>query len=45
MATINEGLVALTELRSDVETHAWQLDEYEHWRQRCVRRAGQAPTP
>ncbi|MCX5190993.1 hypothetical protein [Streptomyces sp. NBC_00268] len=30
MATINEGLVALTELRSDVETHAWQLDEYEH---------------
>ncbi|GCB53446.1 hypothetical protein [Streptomyces sp. NL15-2K] len=30
MATINEVLAALTELRSDLETHAWQPDEYEH---------------
>ncbi len=28
MATINEVLAALTEVRSDLETHAWQPDEY-----------------
>ncbi|WP_331720295.1 hypothetical protein OG985_50175 (plasmid) [Streptomyces sp. NBC_00289] len=30
MATINEVLAALAELRSDLETHAWQPDEHEH---------------
>ncbi|MDQ0757553.1 hypothetical protein [Streptomyces canus] len=30
MVTINEVLAALTELRSDLETHAWQPDEHEH---------------
>ncbi|WP_406164004.1 hypothetical protein OG806_48955 [Streptomyces sp. NBC_00882] len=30
MATINEVLAALTELRSDLEIHAWQPDEHEH---------------
>ncbi|MFE2214418.1 hypothetical protein ACFW93_20995 [Streptomyces canus] len=30
MATINEVPAALTELRSDLEIHAWQPDEHEH---------------
>ena len=42
MATINEVLAALTELRSNLETHAWQPDEYEHDMATAMRAEGGA---